>query len=116
MVVSFCALERILRRTGDWIGVSATPAAYEVGDAPVFVALIVVYVSGKDDDARAQLFLLFLKVESELLFRRASAVTATVRFLVTGTGVRRVVYLSRVQIGLCVLREGEASVKCKLRI
>jgi hypothetical protein len=44
VVVDLLALERVARGTLDGVGMSRASSTYEISDAAMFVALIVVYV------------------------------------------------------------------------
>ena len=53
MIVNFLALIRIVRGASDWIGVSTSSTGNKIDDAAMFVALIVMHVSGEDNEAGA---------------------------------------------------------------
>src|SRR5215831_6648448 len=91
VVVDLAALIRITCGASDGISVSAASACYEIGDAGVFVALIVVDVAGKDYNARSQHLLPLFKIGGHLLFGWAGAVAAAKCLFIAGTGVRRMV-------------------------
>src|SRR5215831_10818188 len=91
VVVDLVALIRITCGASDGISVSAAAAGYEINDSAVLVALIVVDVAGKDDNARSQHLLPLFKIGGHPLFGWAGAVAAAKCLFVAGTGVRRVV-------------------------
>src|SRR5215831_8217775 len=91
VVVDLAALIRITGSASDGISVGAASAGHKISDAAVFVALIVVDVAGKDDNARSQHLLPLFKIGGHLLFGWAGAVAAAKCLFIAGTGVRRMV-------------------------
>src|SRR5579864_2960720 len=76
MVIYLLALKRIIGRALDGIGVSSTPSGNKIGDALVFMAFVVVHVSGEDHNAEASVSLALLKHPGQYLLRRPSRVPA----------------------------------------
>jgi hypothetical protein len=75
VVVDFFALIEIARSTLDWIGVGAGSSGHKVGYAAVFVALVVVDVSGEDYETGAGARLAVFQKFRQVFFRHASRVT-----------------------------------------
>jgi hypothetical protein len=49
VIVDLFALERVAGSAFNGIGMSPRPTRHEIGNATVLMALVIVYVSGKDD-------------------------------------------------------------------
>src|SRR5215471_13781610 len=89
VVVDLAALIGITCGASDGISVGAASTGHKISDAAVFVALIVVDVAGKDDNARPQCLLLRFEIGGHLLFGRPGAVAAAKCLFIAGTGVGR---------------------------
>jgi len=77
VVVNFLTLKRIVSRAFDWIRVGSRASRYEICDAAVFVALIVVHVSRENDDPRAQVLLARFQHLGQFVLRRPGRVSST---------------------------------------
>ena len=90
MIVDFLALIGIARSAGNGIGVGTGSAGDEVSDAAVLVALVVVDVSGEDDEAGGGVGLAGFEHFCEIHFLHAGFV-AFAEHAGIGTGVGRMV-------------------------
>src|ERR1700683_581438 len=71
MVIYLLTLKRIVGRTLNWIRVSSPSPRDKINYAAVFVALIVMHVPGKDDDAEASVRLALFEQLGQCLFGHA---------------------------------------------
>jgi hypothetical protein len=71
MVIYLLTLKRIVGRTLNWIRVSSASPRDKINDAAVFMALVVMHVPGKDDDAEASVRLALFEQLCQCLFGHA---------------------------------------------
>jgi hypothetical protein len=91
VIVGIRTLVRVVSGTGDGIGVGAPAAGHEVSYSATLVTLVVMNMTGENDDPRAHVFLLLLEERAQLLFGWAGGAATATASLAAGTGDWRMV-------------------------
>src|SRR6185312_11699572 len=91
MVVHLFTLEGIVGGTLDGICMSCASPRNEIRNAAMFVALVIMHVSGEYKKTSTSLTLPFFKHLRQLLLGQSSGMSPTKFFCVRGTGVGRMV-------------------------
>ena len=91
MVVNARIFVGVAGLAGNRIGVRASAASHKIGDAAVFVTLVIVDVAVEYNEAGASVLLALLEEFRQLQFFGPRGVPASISFFIRRTRVRRMV-------------------------